>query len=390
MMADYANKTAIAGYGATEFSKNSGRSELRLAVEATLTALADAGIDPGDVDGMSTYTIDNNSEQEVFRSIGGRDLKFFSRIGQGGGATCAPLLQAALAITNGVAEVVVCYRAMNERSEYRFGAPMQALPPTSDNVLFAYHGAQGLMTPAAMIGMMMRRYMHETGATSEDFATYSVTARRYAATNPNAFFYGKPITQEDHQSSRMIADPLRLLDCCQESDGAVAVVVTSVERARSLRQKPVLIRAAAQGSPAGSLGLAGFYRDDIAPRDECAAAARQLYAAARMTPKDIQAAMIYDHFGPTVLPSLEGYGFCARGEAKDFIKNGNIDIGGALPVNTHGGQLGEAYIHGMNGVAEAVRQLRGTAVNQIANVRNVLVTAGSGVPTSAAILGTDA
>jgi acetyl-CoA acetyltransferase len=109
-----------------------------------------------------------------------------------------------------------------------------------------------------------------------------------------------------------------------------------------------------------------------------------------MTPKDIQAAMIYDHFGPTVLPSLEGYGFCARGEAKDFIKNGNIDIGGALPVNTHGGQLGEAYIHGMNGVAEAVRQLRGTAVNQIANIRNVLVTAGSGVPTSAAILGTDA
>src|ERR1700679_2957317 len=116
MTADYANKTAIAGYGATEFSKNSGRSELRLAVEATLTALADAGIDPGDVDGMSTYTIDNNSEQEVFRSIGGRDLKFFSRIGQGGGATCAPLLQAALAITSGVAEVVVCYRAMNERS----------------------------------------------------------------------------------------------------------------------------------------------------------------------------------------------------------------------------------------------------------------------------------
>jgi acetyl-CoA acetyltransferase len=389
-MSDYVNKASIVGIGATEFSKNSGRSELRLAIEATLAALADAGLDPSDVDGMATYTIDNNSEQEVFRGIGGRDLKFFSRIGQGGGAACAPLLQAALAIASGVAEVVVCYRAMNERSEYRFGAPLSSLPPTSDNVVFSYHGAQGLMTPAAMIALMMRRYMHETGARSEDFATYSVAARRHAASNPNAFFYGKPITREDHRASKMIADPLRLLDCCQESDGAVAVVVTSRARARSLRQKPVLIRAAAQGSPAGTLGLAGFYREDIAPRDECAAAARQLYSAARMTPKDIQLAILYDHFGPTVLPSLEGYGFCAYGEAKDFIKNGNIEIGGGLPVNTHGGQLGEAYIHGMNGIAEAVRQLRGTAVNQVRDVHAVLVTAGSGVPTSAAILGVEA
>jgi acetyl-CoA acetyltransferase len=389
-MTEYANRAAIVGYGATEFSKRSGRSELQLAIEATLAALADAGIDPADVDGMATYTIDNNSEQEVFRGIGGRDLKFFSRIGQGGGAACAPLLQAALAISCGIAKVVVCYRAMNERSEYRFGTPMSSLPPTSDNVVFSYHGAQGLLTPAAMIALMMRRYMHETGATTDDFATYSVAARRHAATNPNAFFYQRPITRADHQASRLIADPLRLLDCCQESDGAVAVVVTSREHARGLRQKPVLIRAAAQGSPAGTLGLAGFYRNDITPREECAATARQLYATARMSPKDIQLAILYDHFGPTVLPSLEGYGFCAYGEAKDFIKNGNIEIGGTLPVNTHGGQLGEAYIHGMNGIAEAVRQLRGTAVNQVSNVRDVLVTAGSGVPTSAAILGIEA
>jgi acetyl-CoA acetyltransferase len=215
-------------------------------------------------------------------------------------------------------------------------------------------------------------------------------ARKHAATNPKAFFYGKPITLEDHQASRMIADPLRLLDCCQESDGAVAVVVVSAERAKSLRQKPVLIRAAAQGSPAGTLGLAGFYRADIAPRDECAATARQLYTTARLTPKNMQVAILYDHFGPTVLASLEGYGFCGYREAKDFIKNGNIEIGGSLPVNTHGGQLGEAYIHGMNGLAEAVRQLRGQAVNQVPGVQNVLVSAGSGVPTSGAILGIDA
>ena len=388
-MANFRNKTAIAGYGATEFSKNSGRSELQLAVEATLAALEDAGIAPAEVDGMASYTMDNNSEQEIFRAIGGRDLKFFGRTGGGGGGACAPLLQAAMAITSGVADVVVCYRAMNERSEYRFGAPLQMMQPTSENVLFAYMGAQGLFTPAAMIALMMQRYMHETGATSDDFANYSITARRYASTNPNAFFYEKPITRDDYFNSRMIADPFRLLDCCQESDGGVALVVTSAERAKSLRQKPVLIRGAAQGSPRGTMGMGHFYREDIAPRDECAAAARQIYETAGLDPKDIQVAILYHHFGPTVLPSLEAYGFCGRGEAKDFIKGGNIEIGGSLPVNTHGGQLGEAYIHGMNGIAEAVRQLRGTAVNQVEGVHNVLVSAGSAVPTSAAILGVD-
>jgi acetyl-CoA acetyltransferase len=147
-----------------------------------------------------------------------------------------------------------------------------------------------------------------------------------------------------------------------------------------------LIRAIAQGSPEGTMALGGYYRKDIAPRGECELVARQLYNAARLTPKDIQVAILYDHFGPTVLPSLEAYGFCNLGEAKDFVKNGNIEIGGSLPLNTHGGQLGEAYIHGLNGIGEALRQLRGTAVNQVESVENVLVTAGSGVPTSGAIL----
>ncbi|MES2272269.1 MAG: lipid-transfer protein [Pseudomonadota bacterium] len=381
------NKTAIAGYGATEFSKNSGRSELRLAVEATLGALSDAGIDPKEVDGMSSFTMDNNSEQEIHRAIGGKDLTFFTRIPQGGGGTCGPLQQAAMAITTGIANVVVVYRAMNERSEYRFGQPMHSLPPTSDNVVFAYHGFSGLMTPASMIGMMMRRYMHDTGATSLDFANYAVLARKYASTNPNAFFYQKPITIEEHQNSRMIADPLRLYDCCQESDGGVAMVVVSAERARDLKQKPVYIRAAAQGSPGGTVSLGGYYKENIWPYDECAAAGRQLYAQSGLSPQDMDAAIIYDHFGPTVFPGLEAYGFCAKGEAKNFVKDGHLEIGGKLPINMHGGQLGEAYIHGMNGVAEAVRQLRGQAVNQVPNVQNMLVTAGSGLPTSAVILG---
>jgi acetyl-CoA acetyltransferase len=234
--------------------------------------------------------------------------------------------------------------------------------------------------------MAARRYMHDFGATSEDFGRVSVACRRHAAVNPRAWFYQKPITLAEHQASRWIVEPLHLLDCCQESDGAVAIVVTGAARARDLRQKPALIRAAAQGAMDDQMNMTSFYRADISALSEMRLVAKQLYAMGHVKPQDIQTAVLYDHFSPFVLPQLEVFDFCARGEAKDFIKDGNIELGGALPVNTHGGQLGEAYIHGLNGVAEAVRQVRGTSVNQVAGVENVLVTAGTGVPTSGAIL----
>jgi acetyl-CoA acetyltransferase len=381
------NKAAIAGIGATEFSKNSGRSELKLAVEAVLAALEDAGIAPKEVDGISTFTADNNCETEVSRAIGGNGLTFFSQIGYGGGAGCGTVLHAAMAVATGVSKVCVVYRAMNERSEYRFGQPMQVGASTAESALMAYHSRHGISTAGGFLGMMMRRYMHETGASAEDFATLSVNSRNFAATNPAAFFYGKPITRDDYFASRMIADPFRLYDCCQESDGGVALVITSAERARSLRRKPVMIRAAAQSAPRAMAALSNYYRDNIAPYDEVAFHARQLYRMADLTPEDIRMAIIYDHFAPTVLPSLEGLQFCAKGEAKDFIKGGTIARAGRLPLNTNGGQVGEAYIHGMNGIAEAVRQVRGTAVNQVDDVDNVIVTSGSGVPTGGLILG---
>ena len=387
-MSDLGGKTAIAGIGATEFSKNSGRSEMRLALEAVTAALDDAGIDRREVDGLVTFTMDNNMEIEVFRGLGGKELKFFSRPHYGGGGGCGGVLHAALAVAAGVSDVCVVYRAMNERSQYRFGQPMGGpMPPTAENLLISYHTIHGVTTAAAFIAMQMRRYMYETGATSLDFAALAVNQRKFASTNPKAFFYGLPVTIEQHQQSRMIADPFRLLDCCQESDGAVAVVVVSAERAKTLRQKPVVIKGASQSSPNGQMNLASYYRDDIAPFDEVAHSGRQLYDMARLTPADIRMAILYDHFAPTIFPSLEGLGFCAKGEAKDFIKNGNIGIGGRLPVNTNGGQVGEAYIHGMNGVAEAVRQVRGTAANQVSDVDNVIVTSGSAVPTSGLILG---
>jgi acetyl-CoA acetyltransferase len=280
----------------------------------------------------------------------------------------------------------------NERAALnRFGTGIQDMQPepTTASAHFGWYAPYGLLTPASWVAMVARRYMVEYGATSEDFGRVTVAARRFAATNPNAYFYGKPITLEDHQRSRFIVEPLRLLDCCMESDGGVAVVVTSLERARDLRRKPVRIHAAAQGATNDQQMMTGFYSDRITGLPEMGLVARQLYATANIGPEDVQAAIIYDHFTPFVLAQLEEFGFCERGEAKDFVKDGHIEAGGRLPVNPHGGQLGEAYIHGMNGIAEAVRQLRGAAVNQIANAEHLLVTAGTGIPTSALLLGRD-
>ncbi|GAA4588881.1 acetyl-CoA acetyltransferase [Actinoplanes octamycinicus] len=366
---------AIAGIGATEFSKDSGRSELRLAVEAVRAALDDAGLRPSDVDGLTTFAMDDTAEIAVAREIGAGPLTFLSRIGYGGGAACAVVQQAVLAVTAGIAQTVVCYRALNERSGRRFG--QATVPPGIDA---GWHHPMGLATPAAQVAMVARRYMHDYGVTTDDFGSVTVAARRNAATNPAAWFFGRPITLDDHRASRWIAEPLRLLDCCQESDGAVALVVTSAERARDLRRPAALVCAAAQGSAADQFVMTSYYRDDLAALPEMGVVARQLWAQSGYTPADVRAAVLYDHFTPYVLMQLEELGFCGRGEARHVIAEER------LPINPHGGQLGEAYIHGMNGIAEAVRQVRGTAVNQVPGDGPVLVTAGTGVPTSGLVL----
>ncbi|KXX55513.1 MULTISPECIES: lipid-transfer protein [unclassified Rhodococcus (in: high G+C Gram-positive bacteria)] len=387
-MSGLSGKAVIAGIGATDFSKNSGRSELRLAAEAVTAALDDAGLTPADVGGLTSFTMDTNTEAAVARSVGIPDLKFFSRIHYGGGAACATVQQAAMAVATGVADVVVAYRAFNERSGMRFGQVnsglVQQVNSSGTDNAFSY--PHGLSTPAAFVAMVAQRYMHEYGATSEDFGRVAVTDRKHAATNPNAFFYGKPITLEDHQNSRFIAEPLHLLDCCQESDGGIAIVVTSPERAKDLKQKPAVIAAAAQGSGSDQYIMTSYYRPELAGLPEMELVGRQLWDQAGLGPQDMDLAVLYDHFTPYVLMQLEELGFCGRGEAKDFIADGAIDLDGSLPLNTHGGQLGEAYIHGMNGIAEGVRQIRGTSVNQVSGVQNVLVTAGTGVPTSGLVL----
>ncbi len=380
---------AIVGIGATEFSKDSGRSDLQLAIEACEAAINDAGLKPSQVDGMVTFTQDTNPEIEIAKNLGVGELSFFSRIHHGGGAACGTIQQAVLAVNAGVADYVVCYRAFNERSGHRFGTGVQDRPPaaTAETAHFAWYSPHGLLTPAQWVAMFASRYLHEYGATSEDFGRISVADRKHAAKNPKAFFYEKPITLVDHQESRWIVEPLHLLDCCQESDGGQALVVTTPERARDLKGVPAIVRSAAQGAGENQDMMTSYYRPSITGLPEMGLIARQLWNTTGLGPDDMQAAIIYDHFTPLALPQLEEFGFCGRGEAKDFIADGNIELGGRLPINTNGGQLGEAYIHGMNGIAEGVRLIRGDSYNQPPNVEHVLVTAGTMVPTSALVLG---
>jgi acetyl-CoA acetyltransferase len=384
-------RTAIVGIGATEFSKDSGRSEWRLAVESVKAALDDAGLIPSDVDGMVTYTMETNPEVYIGQALGFGELTFFSRIHYGGGGACATIQQAALAVTSGVADVVVCYRAFNERSGFRLGSGLMAdtQAATTEATRYSWLAPYGLKTPASWVAMYAQRYLYEYGATTEAFGHVAVACRKHAATNPAAHFYKRPITLADHQSSPWIAEPLRLLDCCQETDGGQALIVTSIERARSLRRHPAVVVASAQGSAPQQHPMTSFYRDVLSGVPEMGVVARQLWRTSGLEPKDMDAAILYDHFTPLVLMQLEELGFCARGEAKDFVKSGALELGGALPINMNGGQIGEAYLHGMNGIAEGVRQIRGTAVNQVPEAGNILVTAGTSTPTSGLILSRD-
>ncbi|TDJ16178.1 MAG: lipid-transfer protein [Deltaproteobacteria bacterium] len=381
------NEAVIVGIGQTDFTKNSGRSEVQLAAECTKAAIADAGLEASDIDGMTSFTLDTSDETEVARNVGCGDLTFFSRIGYGGGAAVGIVHQAAMAVATGAAKYVVGFRALNGRSGQRYSQGVSGNIVTSDLVHWGYYMPFGLLTPTSWVAMFTQRYMHQTGCKSTDLAEVCMAQRAHAVKNPNAFFYERPMTLDDHQTSRMICDPLRLYDCCQETDGGCAFVITTPERAKDLAQPGAVIRGIAQGSGEDQEQMTSFYRGDIARIYEMEVVAKQMWEVAGMSARDIDAAIIYDAFSSIVLFQLEAFGFCEPGEAKDYVKDSALGVGGRLPTNTHGGQLSESYIHGINGVNEGVRLIRGTSVNQPEKNDHVLVTAGVGVPTSAMVLG---
>lgn len=380
MTSELRDKAAVVGVGETEYSKSSGRTELALACEAIKKAADDAGVSIDEIDGLVRYDMDSVDEVALTSHLGLKNLRWMSHTGYGGTGGNAVVVHAAAAIAAGVANTVVCYRALNERSGQRYG---QAATWMEEEVggFAAFQMPWGMLTPAMMFGQFARRHMIEYGTTSRQFGAVAVALRRHASMNPRAMMR-TPITIDDHQSSRMIADPLRLFDCCIESDGGCAVIVTSAERARSMRHAPAWIMGASQGSGSRAAGI--VFREELAVA-ESRYTAEDVYRSAGVGPADIDAVMVYDHFTPFVIFSLEAYGFCARGEGGPFVEGGRIELDGELPVNTHGGNHSEAYIHGLPHVIEAVRQLRGTSTAQVEGAE-VILSCSSVAQLSAAVI----
>ena len=388
MIATVRDKAVIAGVGNTAFSKNSGVSELNLAIQAVKAACDDAGLHPSAIDGMATFTMDTTDEIELARALGVGEITFWGRSHYGGGAATGSLHQAVMAVATGMAETVAVYRALNGRSGHRFSGGVSGDITTADAIHWGWYMPYGLLTPASWVAMFTQRWMHLTGLTKDALYQVAKATRDYAANNPAAFFHGKTFDREEYDAQRIIADPLQLYDCCQESDGGSALIVTTPERARELAQPGVAVRGVAQCAGKDQEQMTSFYREEFAAIPEMERAAADCYAMSGLSPDDIDAAVIYDAFSPIVLWQIEAWGFCGKGESGDFVADGALTPTGRLPTNTHGGQLSEAYIHGVNGIVEAVKLVRGQSVNQPEKtVEHALVTSGVGIPTGGALLG---
>jgi acetyl-CoA acetyltransferase len=380
------DKAAVVGIGRTAFGKGLADTELSLACQAIALALEDAGITPGEVDGLASYTMEQNREVDVARSVGLGDITFFTQVGFGGGAGCGVVGQAAMAVATGQCDVVVAWRA-RKRAAAASRPWAQAHARIADN--WQWSRPFGIIRPVDEIAMLTRRYMHEYGATRDHLANVAIAFRKHAAMNPASTMGHKPLTRDDYMNARWISEPLCLYDNCLETDGALAVVVTSAARAVDCPHPPAWIHAFGQGLPPQHQTMTNYFTDDPL-RGPAWTAARRLWANARVGPADVQVAQLYDAFSPLIPLSLEGYGFCARGEGGPFTDGGAIEgPDGTLPVNTSGGGMSEAYVHGFNLILEGVRQVRGTSTCQVPNVEVSLVTSGEGVPTSAILFTKD-
>lgn len=386
---------AVVGVGATDYYRR-GRSvpatAMDLAVSAVRAALEDAGLGPRDVDGFALYAGGLNTGF-LAQQLGVPDVRFNATLPGGGGGSAGCLGLAAGAIVSGQASVVVSVMAL-QQATYRLGqaggkgSPYAFTPSPETDFSVPF----GWVSPGHKYALAARRHMHLYGTTREHFAEVAISTRANAVRRPGALMQ-QPLTLDDYFDGRMIADPLCLYDFCLESDGAVALVTTSTERARDLARPPVLIHAAAFGGDGVNSPQLPWANspDEYFASGYSEAVARTLYERSEIGPGDIDVAQLYDHFGPMVLMQLEDYGFCGRGESGDFVADGNIRWpDGGLPVNTHGGHLSEAYVMGMTHLREAVEQLRGTATNQVDGARTALVSGGpASIPMSAVILRKD-
>lgn len=379
----------IVGIGETEFHKRgevTDRSEFELACEAVIKAADDAGIPTERVDGFTSYSNDRNEPNRLAPTLGIPEYSFSNMSwGGGGGNVGSAIMNAALAIHAGVADYVVALRSLCQGQYQRFGQTKDSDVVRDEE---AHAAPYGLEAPPQIFALNARRYMHEYDVPREHLGHVSLTSRHHANRNPRAVMYDRELTMEEYKNSRMITEPFKLYDCCLESDGACAFVITSTENARALDQAPVKIEAAVQGG-----GNRGYYLPfDIEDYGTAWTTenADRLYADAGINPEDVDVAQIYENFTCQVLMTMEDYGLAPRGEAGELFASGDtLWPDGDLPINTSGGNLSEAYIHGFQLVAEGARQIRGTSPNQVDDVEYSLVAAGNVNPTSGLLL-TDA
>lgn len=410
-------KAHIVGVGESQYTKwgkIGDITEHALALQAIMTAVKDAGLKVKDIDGMASFAEDRNEAIFLAAELGINELRFGNMVWMpGGGGGCAAISNAAMAVESGQADVVVVYRSLCQGQYMRFGHAAELMvnnaqatsaaesPPVTmsqaNTLMLAAMGHVmpfGMLTGAAAFALPFRRHMHKYGTTSEHLGKIAVAFRNHANRNPRAVMKDKPLTLEQHQASRLIADPFRLFDCCMENDGACAVVITTEERAKDLarsQKRPMVeIVATVQGAPKG-YSFGSFTNanidDDIYATGGTEAMANRLWKKADLKPSDVDVAQIYDHFTGSVLMQLEDFGFCNRGEGGDFIDGGALNWeGGSLPTNTSGGSLSEAYMHGLNHVLEGARSLRGDSCCPVKDAKVCLVTSAAGVPSSAVLL----
>jgi acetyl-CoA acetyltransferase len=375
------DKIAIVGIGHLPFAKDIRRPISDTAVEAIQIALDDAGLQAEEIDGMCMFEMEHTHEVTIARRLGAKNLQWWDKTSYGGGASCATIMHAAAAIAAGLAGTVVCHRARNRGAKSSRPWAQERELVIDDKAL---HVPWGLIRPVDVIGMWAHRHMHDYGTKREHFGNVAIAARKHARRNPYAMMRERPLDMESYLSGRAIGYPLTLYDCCLETDGALACIVTSIERARDLRQKPALVHAVAQASGPNPVHLANYNTPGM--QTTAVPCAQQLWTRSELKPEDMDCAQIYDAFTPLVIMGLEDYGFCQRGEGGPFTEGGRIELGGELPVLTSGGGLSEAYVHGFNLILEGVRQIRGTSTAQVPDCKATLVTGASGVATSAMVL----
>jgi len=371
-------EACIVGIGETDYCRKpgSGLSQLALQLQASSRAIAEAGLKASEIDGIMPFPNLGRAE-EFAANLGCENLRYAATIHMGGAAPAASLQAAAMAVNTGMANYVLLPAGWNGFSGARVrqtvAQDVSSIPGGA--IARDYYLPFGFTAPPQWYSVLARRHMHEFGTRSEQLGAIALAMRKHAQLNPKALMNGKPMTLDDYMASPMLADPYRFFDCCLETDGGAAVVVTSAERARDLATRPVRILAAACGQP--------YPADEITNRRDIfktglTIAAPEAFGQAGITPADVDFAMIYDCFTFEVLQQLEEVGFCKRGEGGPFVEGGRIELGGELPVNTHGGLLSEAHVLGMSHIVEAVRQLRGDLAERQVKGAQVGVVTGWG------------